>query len=35
VTFVCAWPAFDLEETYRELDGRRFIDAAAKAKPIF
>jgi hypothetical protein len=24
-----------LHETYRELDGRRFIDAAAKAKPIF
>ena len=35
VTFVCEWPAFDIEETYRELDGRRFIDAAANAKPIF
>jgi hypothetical protein len=35
VTFVCEWPAFDIEETYRELEGRRFIDAAANAKPIF
>jgi hypothetical protein len=35
VTFVCEWPAFDIEESRRVLDGAKFIEAAEQAKPIF